>query len=315
MRKVLILMIIFLMGGYVSSAEARGVGTSSANFLKADLGARPAGMGGAFVAIADDLNSLEWNPAGLSLLLPNFFDASFEHVFWFGDVEYEILSAAQCLDETSALGGQILYRHMPDIDNDIADEKPIKVFDFAGTLGYGFQLANFAVGINLKFIQIRLGAEDLYGEAVDLGMLTFFMDRKVALGVVIQNLGPDIKSDSLPMNIRGGCAYKEFFGDNKQHGLNAALELNQPLDNKLNLQLGVEYWYWKVFGARFGYRQQLGGNDLQTDNFVNHLTGGASVRWADLQLDYAFVPYAALGGTHRLALTVHYGPLRDELEK
>ncbi len=31
-----------------------------------DLSARPAAMGGAFVGVADDLNALEWNPAGLS---------------------------------------------------------------------------------------------------------------------------------------------------------------------------------------------------------------------------------------------------------
>jgi hypothetical protein len=315
MRKTVILAMLLVLGGAVSSAQARGVGTSAADFLKAELGARPSGMGDAFVALADDINSLEWNPAGLSLLAPNFFNASFEHVFWFADVEYEILSVAQYLQDTYGAGARIMFRHMPDINNDLEDEQPIKAFDFAGVLGYGMQLSNFAVGLNLKFFQTHLGTDDLYGEAVDLGMLLFFLEKKMCLGVTIQNLGPDVKSDSLPLNIRGGVAYKEMFGENKEHGLNAALEICQPLDNKLKLGAGLEYWYLKMFGVRFGYRQQLGGNDLQSDDVVAHLTGGASVRWADLQLDYAFVPYAALGGTHRLALTVHYGPLKDEFEK
>jgi hypothetical protein len=317
MRKVFIvvMMALWAAGSLVYYAEARGVGTSTANFFKAGRSARATGMGGAFVALADDLNSVEWNPAGLSLLTPNMFHTSFEHLFWFGDVEYEELTMGQNLGETYGAAAQILFRHMPDVDNDLEDEKPLKVFDLAGILGYGFQISNFSVGLNLKFFQSHLGTEDLYGEAADLGILVFFVERKISLGVSIQNLGPDVKSDSLPLNIRGGFGYKDLFGENKEHGLNIGLELNQPLDNKLTLGAGLEYWYRQMFGLRFGYRQQMGGNDLQTDNAAQRMNFGASVRWSDLQLDYAFVPYAALGGTHRLAITAHYGPLKDEIEK
>ncbi len=313
MRKLVLLTTILIVA-FAGWSEARGVGTSAANYLKAGWGARPTGMGGAFVALADDVNSLEWNPAGLSLLPPDYIHGAFEHVFWFGDVEYEIFSLAQLLGETYGGGLQVVYRHMLDIDN-IEDEPSLKVQDFAGTLGYGLQISNFSIGLNLKFLYTQLGPERLFGEAADLGLLVFFMERKIALGVAIQNLGPDIGPDSLPLNIRAGFGYKEVFGANQQHALNAGLEFNQPLDNKLNLQLGLEYWYLQTFGLRIGYRQQLGGNDLQSDNFMHRMTAGASVRWADLQLDYAFVSYADLGGTHRLMLTAHYGPMKDELEK
>jgi len=314
MRKILILMTVMLLLP-VGQVFARGVGTSAANFLKIGQGARPAGMGGAFVAVADDINCMEWNPAGLSSLSPDYFDAAFEHVFWFGDVEYEIFSYGQYLGETYGAGLQLLYRHMPDIDNDLSDEQPLKVFDFAGVLGYGFQVSNFSVGLNLKFIMSQLGNERVTGEAVDLGMRVRFMEDKFAAGLVIQNLGPDIKTDSLPLNIRGGFAYMDTYGENSEHAINVSLEINQPLDNKLNLQIGFEYWYVKTFAMRIGYRQQLGGNDLQSDNIVHRLTAGSSIRWADLQLDYAFVPYADLGGTHRLMLTLHYGPLSDDIDK
>ncbi|MBN1595345.1 PorV/PorQ family protein, partial [candidate division FCPU426 bacterium] len=196
MRRFLtmVLAVALLYGGEV---YARGVGTSAANFLKIGQGARPAGMGGAFVALADDINSIEWNPAGLSGLTPDYFDAAFEHVFWFGDVEYEMFTYAQHLGETYGGGAQLLYRHMPDIDNNLSDEQPLKVFDFAGTLGYGMQISNFSVGLNLKFVMSQLGNEALTGEAADLGMLVRFMENKLSGGLVIQNLGPDIQSDSL----------------------------------------------------------------------------------------------------------------------
>ncbi|MCD4814355.1 PorV/PorQ family protein [bacterium] len=314
MRKIFILLLCMLLMP-VGYSFARGVGTSAANFLKIGQGARPNGMGGAFVALADDINCIEWNPAGLSTLQPDYFDAGFEHVFWFDDVEYEIFTFAQNLGDTYGAGLQLWYRHMPDIDNDLSDEKPLQVYDFAGIIGYGLQISNFSVGINLKFVLSQLGTEQLTGEAADLGMLVNFMENKLVVGLSIQNLGPDIKSDSLPLNIRGGFAFKETYGEEKEHGLNAALEINQPLDNKLNLQLGVEYWYVKTFSARIGYRQQLGGNDLQSDNVIQRLTAGASIKWADLQLDYAYVPYADLGGVHRLSLILHYGPLSNDISK
>ena len=42
------------------------VGVVQANFLETELGAQAMGMGGAFVAVADDVTALHWNPAGLA---------------------------------------------------------------------------------------------------------------------------------------------------------------------------------------------------------------------------------------------------------
>ena len=41
---------------------------ASANFVEVETGARAMGMGGAFVAVADDVTALHWNPAGLATL-------------------------------------------------------------------------------------------------------------------------------------------------------------------------------------------------------------------------------------------------------
>src|SRR5688572_12583855 len=43
-------------------------GGARAAFNDIITGARPQGMGGAFVAVADDANALYWNPAGLTQL-------------------------------------------------------------------------------------------------------------------------------------------------------------------------------------------------------------------------------------------------------
>jgi threonine dehydratase len=44
------------------------VGTFDGQFLKIGVGARAEGMGGAFVAVADDPSAVFWNPAGIARL-------------------------------------------------------------------------------------------------------------------------------------------------------------------------------------------------------------------------------------------------------
>src|SRR3989339_1112789 len=52
-----------------SLSYASGPWTRGNPILKQGLGARPLGMGEAFVGLADDINTLQFNPAGLSNIL------------------------------------------------------------------------------------------------------------------------------------------------------------------------------------------------------------------------------------------------------
>jgi len=65
MRKLINLFIVttFLVG--ISPGVFAGVSTSAVLFLRIAAGARAAGMGEAFVAVADDATATHWNPAGL----------------------------------------------------------------------------------------------------------------------------------------------------------------------------------------------------------------------------------------------------------
>ena len=47
-------------------------------------GARPLGMGGAFVGVADDANALNWNPAGLPGLRRTEFTSSYSNLYELG---------------------------------------------------------------------------------------------------------------------------------------------------------------------------------------------------------------------------------------
>ena len=55
--------LLFILGG-IGFGTPLGAG-NAAHFLRFGVGARAMGMGGAFVAVADDVNAAYWNPAGL----------------------------------------------------------------------------------------------------------------------------------------------------------------------------------------------------------------------------------------------------------
>ena len=62
------------------------VGSTASPFLNIGIGPRASAMGGAFIATANDITSLYWNPAGASRIENN--QAMFTHLAWFADINY-----------------------------------------------------------------------------------------------------------------------------------------------------------------------------------------------------------------------------------
>jgi len=63
--------LILLAGQLYGKDINSGAGTSAFAFLKINSGARPVAMGGAFTGVADDENSLYYNPAGIASMNRN----------------------------------------------------------------------------------------------------------------------------------------------------------------------------------------------------------------------------------------------------
>lgn len=65
MKRVRAIVIVTLIALLTTGSSAWAVSNAAALFLRVAAGARPAGMGEAFVSIADDATATYWNPAGL----------------------------------------------------------------------------------------------------------------------------------------------------------------------------------------------------------------------------------------------------------
>ena len=69
MKNILAKTFTAILIGIMTSLDAQTInryGTTTANFLEIGIGSRATSMGDAYVAVANDVSSIYWNPAGLS---------------------------------------------------------------------------------------------------------------------------------------------------------------------------------------------------------------------------------------------------------
>ncbi|HCJ66405.1 MAG TPA: hypothetical protein DHV62_03535 [Elusimicrobia bacterium] len=298
-----------------------GWGETGAAFLKIGVGARQIGMGGANVALANDVNAIYWNPAGLVQLQKREFTAM--HNQWIVDFKYDFLGFAHPLKKAlintrkntgATLAGGLIYLRLGEFQG--RDEyrnktNTFKAYDAAGIISYAQKVnPRLNLGLNLKYIYEQIEIEKAKGLAVDLGLLYQTGIKNLNLGFTVQNLGPKMKfinePFSLPLTLTGGIAYTYY-------GLNLACDIRwQPIEKRTNISLGTEYWPFKVFALRAGYLTRLFTSNLRftpKDNVLGKFYGlgaGFGFRFADIGIDYSFVPYGDLGNTHRISFSAKF---------
>lgn len=341
MKKIMSLFMVFSLWSWVSGLMclvtsvvwAKGVGTTGAAFLKIGSSARAVGMGGAFCAVANDVDAINWNPGGLGQL--SGIQATVLHNEWLEGIRYEYFGYVQNLKKIGTLGVGLSYLSSGDIPEIgyekgeptglDAEGKPVDYFsagDTALTLAYGRKLGEkLGLGCNLKCIYQTISDYTALGGAMDMGVL--YAIKGLGIGCALQNVGPKIKfgkkgekkgeGDLPPMNLKLGCAYK-LLGD----ALLTDLDLNyQLIEQTYSVQLGGEYALMKIVALRIGYAwsDAFGyDNPIEAMKDLVGLSAGMGFSYQigkiNLGMNYAWAPYGELseekGGTHRLSLITKF---------
>ena len=257
--------------------------------------ARSLGLGGAFVAVADDPMGALWNPAGLSFMDQN--ELRVENALLFDQTTINGFSLAIPGSRLPGVGLSALSLSSGDFErtNDLND--PLGTFR-QGQTAYLLTLSksvssHLALGTNLKYAQQTIESFSGGGFGFDLGaMLTLTPDLRV--GASVTNLGgPKIQlrdvSEPFDTRFRGGAALAVLGG----RGLiSAQIDHSQGLGTQLHG--GAEYRLMSNAILRAGY-----------DN--ERATGGISYRFQpQYELDYAVSDHT-LGLTHRLGISYRFG--------
>ncbi len=290
MKKKLIsisLMIIFVsFFSFSIKASAGGVGTTSANFLKIDVGARAAAMGGAFTALADDGSSLYWNPAGITQIENQQFFATYN--LWFQSISQGYLSYIFPFGESIA-GFALNYVDMGKIQGYDEDGFPTHQFGASNVLfqiAYAKKIAaGFSLGISGGYLTDDIDNDQQTAFQANIGLMKSL--SKVNIGFAVQNVGSSLKNDPLPLTCKVGLA-------TKISNITLACDAAFPADNEIYFCAGLEFPLSQTFTLRGGYRsnQDIGSG----------ISAGIGFNLNKIILDYAYVPYAELGDTHRISL-------------
>ncbi len=304
-KKILFLLFIVLLteGNIFPSAEQ--IGTTANNFLKILVPAKPSGLGETYIALANDIDSIEYNPAGLSKSLSS--EISLTHIEWFQQVEYENIEYSMIFP-FGTIAATINWLHMDSLTKTIANPTTLytSLYTFSpysvyGILTYSKQFFDdLFLGANLKILNYTIDNQNATGSTFsflfDFGLiydLPFL--NGLSAGLVFNDIGPQetfvSQAFSQPINMKIGLGYSAN---------NFTLEGNVQAasDNNLNYSFGASYTAFNVLAFRLGYK-------LGT---IQQPTFGAGLILNSLLIDYAFVPYNAdLGLTNRITLTYQFG--------
>ena len=303
MKKLSIAVIVLLcMVG--NSFALTKVGTTAAQFLKIGVGSRAQGMGGAFVAVSDDISAIYWNPAGIANLKGS--EAMFMHSEWLADISYDFGAVVLNLGSYGAVGISLSATSMAEmkVRTEIEPEGTGEWFDagdIAAALTYARALTDrFSIGGNVKWIRQSIWHMAANTVAFDVGTLFRTQFDGMTIGMSISNFGgtltmggrdareyADINpsaegsndqipsylqmdSWALPITFRVGVAWNPI--ETYRNRVTLAVDAIHPNDNSESINVGFEYAYSKKAFIRFGWEglfledDERGGVFSDSDN-------------------------------------------------
>lgn len=305
------------------------VGTTAAQFLKLGVGARAVALGGTFVAQANDLSALYWNPAGLSKL--NGSAVQLARTDYLAGINYNFAGFGTSLGNLGTIAASLIFLDSGSMQvrTEEAPEGTGEEFDvqnFALQLSFGKALTDkFSIGTTVKYIQETIWHSSASAMAFDVGLLFTTPYENLRLGANMSNFGPKMQISGrdilfsedpnpdqdgnveivnaefltdghpLPLIFRIGLAWDAV--NMPDHTITLMTDAAHPNDNSQYMNVGMEYVFRNFFSLRSGMR-----NLLETDG-EQGLTLGAGLnlrldRALRIRFDYAYADFGRLEETH-----------------
>lgn len=279
--------------------EGFSVSGTAPAFLTVLVQPRPAGLAGAYTALADDLDSLFFNPAGLASLRSASFSVSYRTAVQ--DMGYGSIAAGYPVWKQGVLGAALSLQHQGEMeifreDGNIENKGLSSSFFFALSCGFSFLNETLSIGSTAKFIQENLADYSASTMAFDLGLkydprLLKRSASRLLLGLALQNAGSGLshlnQSEPLPLVLCAGLAfYRPFLIRALPVKLTAAFdaEWEKGVDAPV-LKSGLEFFFRNAFCIRCGYMLPLVSRRGERTGF----TTGLGIHAGSFRFDYALM--------------------------
>lgn len=332
--KKLIIITILTLGSVFAQTK---VGSTAAPFLNIAVGPRAIALGGAFVATANDVTSLYWNPAGASRSQSN--EAVFAHSKWFADINYNWAGVMLNLDGGGTVGLSLNYLDYGKMEVTTLKEPTgtgefFNPSDLVLGLTYSYNLTDrFSARGTVKYIQQKIWNTTASAIAFDMGTLFISDIYGLRIGATITNFGSDLQLDGKDLYIQHDID-RHIYGNNDQilaklktdpfplpltfrvgvamdivnesmHRLTIGVDALHPTDNSESLNLGCEYVFNENIALRGGYK------NLFLDNTEEGLTLGFGLKYEfapnlGISVDYAYQEFGKLNNTQHFSVGIRF---------
>lgn len=327
----------FLLLIPVLMAAQTKIGSTAAPFLNIGMGPRAVSMGGAFVATANDVSTLYWNPAGASRMGTH--AVLFSHSRWFADITYNWAGSIINLGSYGAAGLSLTYLDYGKMEVTTLAEQDgtgeyFSAHDIALSVTYSYNLTDrFSLGMSVKYIDQKIWNSSADAFAFDLGTLFISDLYGIRIGASISNFGADMQLDGkdlyvlydpnpningnndqimtrlktdgypLPLIFRVGIAKDFSFGETSR--LTLAADALHPNDNAEAVNVGGELSFSDNIFFRGGYKSLFLTNSEEGLNvgfgLKYEISDGLSVN-----LDYVYQDLGKLNYAQQFGLGIQF---------
>ena len=258
------------------------------------VGTRPLGMGGAFMAVANDGNTITWNPAGLPRLRRKEFNSTYADLYGMG-ISHSYIGIVWPFSDRLALGMDWASLGFDDQELGYSDNKlnfsfgyqPLKILSIGGTMKY--------VSRDMSLDGTSYGKSD--GIGFDVSLLIAPL-KNLRLGLGLFDLGGTsilyknkVEETILGQAFKMGIAYFPIEG----------LTLAMDIDDRLHF--GIEYFVKNRLGIRAGFQQ-----DMEGDEKLVIPSAGMTIKFKSIVFEYGYEAHPYLDPTYRYSVSIQLSP-------
>ena len=332
---MLLLFVAITSLGYAGAGNRAGTGGAAE--LLIPTGTRDIAMGGSTMATTSGIDALYWNPAGVAKTKHGA-ELFVSHMNYIADIGVDYGAVAANLEGFGVLALSVKSLSIGDIPVTTTSTPDGTGQTFSPqffTLGltYSRQLTDrIAVGVTSNFVSERMADVSASGVAFNVGVIYDNLGsvNGLSLGIVVKNIGPQMKFDGpgmnqavtssgvsrffrvdaasfeLPSTVEFGIGYKRSFSEENSILLATGFQNNNFSDDEY--KVGGEYAYKDLFFLRGGYNFAQKESDAR--DFIYGASFGAGVHYGvgniDVSFDYAYRSTKFFDNNHVFSLSLGF---------
>ena len=314
-----------------NGANIKQTGQATMTFLQIGVSPKAAGMGDAYTALSKGVQSVFFNPAGLTEMKSQF-EAFVSSTQWFADIkylagavgynagDYGCVALSFIIVDYGTIKGTAFVPATSTGANYIltGDVKNVGAYSFGLTYVKAIN-TKFSIGGTIKYVGQQLGqltyedgsTNDNNGNkfAFDMGVKYFPGIESLRLGMSIRNFSTFLQyqdfASPLPLAFSVGLGMNLMDLINKDlsdnHSLVLSSEFIHPNDYTDRVNTGIEYTFMNMVSLRGGY---------ETNHDVLSWSGGiglhTSLSDTDIEFDYSYSHTKYFDGVNRFSLDVGF---------